>query len=97
MLIISLFGNKFLGVVPYLGFAGIFGTFYAAISFLNTYFLAKKGLPSLILIILLPLYFLALFFLPKNLLNLIWTNIVFSGIVACTYLGAFLLTVKARD
>lgn len=94
ILIVSLFGSKFLGVVPYLGLAGIFGTFYAAINFLSTYFLAKKSRSSLILIILLPLYFLTLFFLPKTLLNLMWTNIVFSSVVACTYLGAFFLTTR---
>ncbi len=94
ILISALFGARFLGVVPYLGLASIFGTFYAAISLLNTYFLAKKSRYALLLIILLPLYFITLFIIPKNLITIMWTNIVFSCIVACAYMGAFFLTTR---
>lgn len=87
----SLFGNTFLEVVPYLGLAAIFGMFYAAISLLNTYFLAKKSRSALILAVLLPFYLITLFFLPKTLMYLMWTNIIFSALVAASYLGAFFL------
>lgn len=94
LLISALFGDTFLQVVPYLGLASIFGAFYAAISFLNTYFLAKKSRFALILIILLPFYFISLFLIPKNLSYLMWTNIIFAGTVALFYLGAFLLSTQ---
>jgi len=92
ILISLLFGTKFLKVIHYLGLASIFGTFYTAISFLNTYFLAKKSRYALILAILLPLYLISLFIIPKSLLNIMWTNIIFAGIVAISYLGAFLVS-----
>lgn len=91
----SLFGNTFLEVAPYLGLAAIFGMFYAAISFLNSYFLAKKSRYALILAVLLPFYIITLFFLPKTLVYLMWTNIIFSALVAASYLGAFLLSSKS--
>ncbi len=91
VLVFALFGQKFLGVIPYLGLASIFGTFYTAINFLNTYFLAKKSRYALILIVLLPFYFIALFFFPKNIIDLVWTNIIFSALVTSVYFGAFLL------
>jgi len=87
----SLFGSTFMEVVPNLGLAAIFGMFYAAISFLNTYFLAKKSRYALILAILLPFYLITLLFIPKTLVFLMWTNIIFSSLVAASYLGAFLL------
>lgn len=90
----SLFGSSFLEVAPYLGLAAIFGMFYAAISFLNTYFLAKKSRYALILALLLPFYLITLFFLPKSLVYLMWTDIVFAALVAVSYLGAFLLSGK---
>ncbi|MBI4973719.1 oligosaccharide flippase family protein [Candidatus Roizmanbacteria bacterium] len=90
----SLFGSTFQDVVPFLGLAAIFGMFYAAISFLNTYFLAKRSRYALILALLLPFYLITLFFLPKTLVYLMWTNIIFSALVAASYLGAFLLSGK---
>lgn len=90
----SLFGNAFIEVAPYLGLAAIFGMFYAAISFLNTYFLAKKSRYSLILAILLPFYLITLFFLPKTLVYLMWTNIIFSALAAASYLSAFFLSFR---
>lgn len=88
----SLFGSTFLEVVPYLGLAAIFGMFYAAISLLNTYFLAKKSRYALTLAILLPLYLITLFFIPKTLAFLMWTNIIFSALVTTSYLFAFFLS-----
>ena len=87
--IISLFGSTFFAVVPYLGLAAVFGMCYAAISFLNAYFLAKKSPHALILAVLLPVYIISLIFLPKTLVYLMWTNIIFSFFVALSYFSAF--------
>lgn len=78
LLIQILFGSKFNSVLPYLGLASLFGTFYAAITFLNSYFLAKKHIGSYITILGIPFYILALFIIPKQIINVIYVNIIFT-------------------
>jgi len=86
-----LFGNRFQPVFPYLMLASIFGTFYTAINFLNNYFLAKKSLASIVLFLSIPFYIVFLFIIPKQLINIIQLNIIFSISVTVLYFSAFFL------
>ncbi len=90
MIVGILFGSKFISVVPYLGYAAVFGTFYAAINFFNTYFIAKKGRPALVLTIILPFYVIALLFVQKRLISIMSVDIFFAAVTAFFYLIAFL-------
>ncbi len=86
----SLFGKKFIGVVQYLSQASIFGTLYAGISFINSYFLAKNSIFALILPICIPIYIVFLFFLPKQIDNVIRLDIIFSIFVLLMYFLGYL-------
>jgi O-antigen/teichoic acid export membrane protein len=83
------FGNKFDAVAPYLAAASIFGSFYTTITFINNYFLAKKSRLSLMLCALIPVYFVLLFMIPRNLGTLIGLNIYFSLAILILYLVAY--------
>lgn len=84
-----LFGNKFDAVAPYMASASLFGTFYTTSSFVNNYFLAKKSNFSLMLFVLIPLYFILLFLIPRSLGSIISLNIYFSGAIMAVYLVAY--------
>ncbi|OGK08648.1 hypothetical protein A2767_00785 [Candidatus Roizmanbacteria bacterium RIFCSPHIGHO2_01_FULL_35_10] len=84
------FGSKFLAVLPYLSYASIFGSLYAGLIYLNSYFLAKEDSLALVIPILTPLYLLALFFIKKNILGIIQLNISFSFLVLLVYLTFYL-------
>lgn len=92
LLVNILFGNTYASVIPYLGLAGFFGSLYAAIHILNTYFLARKNKAGLILMCIIPVYFFTLFVLPKTLSTVMWVNIIYSVIAATSYMVAFFLT-----
>lgn len=89
-----LFGDKFKPVVPYLSLASLFGSLYAGIAFLNSYFVAKKDKFSLILPVFLPLYILLLFFGEKDVGYIMKLNIVFSFCIVVLYLLAYVRSVK---
>lgn len=80
------FGERFIAVAPYLKQASIFGSLYVAILFINSYYLAKQSSVSLILPILIPIYIVSLFFIKKQIADVMLLNIVFSGIVLSFYL-----------
>lgn len=99
MFIVAFLGKTFLPISRYLSYAAIFGISYFFISLANTYFLAKKSAYSLILFFLLTPYLIALFFIPKEFMYLIYLNSVFSGIAAIFYFIAWIKTLvynKAR-
>lgn len=83
------FGQKFNSVIPYLGYASIFGSLYTGITFVNNYFIAKKEKFALILPIMIPIYILFLFASGKNLLSVMRINIFFSTFVLGLYLIVF--------
>lgn len=88
--IVSLFfGARFQAVVPYLNQASIFGALYSAIQYINSYFLAIKSRFALLLFVLLPVYVILLFLIPRNLNQIIRLNILFSGFAVLSYLGAY--------
>lgn len=95
-LIHILFGSRFDSIVPYLGLAAIFGVGYSAITFFNSYFLAKKSKVSLLLVTLLPFYIIAFFLLPKSLLSIMYINIVFCAILTILY-SFFFFTHKSSS
>lgn len=83
------FGSKFDAVAPYLWAASLFGTFYTTITFLMNYFLAKRNNASLMLFFVMPVYFAALFLIPRTLVNIIMLNVYFSAFVVALYLVAY--------
>ncbi len=97
ILISLLFGNKFIRIAQYLGLAALFGTGYAAVTFLNTYFLAKKSIVSVFLGLLMPFYILALFFVPKQLVYIMYINIIFCAVATAAYLFAFFMEKKTSN
>lgn len=78
ILINVLFGNKFNSIVQYLGLASLFGSLYTLVNIFNNYYLAKNSKASLILAVLLPIYCLLLFIIPKTLTNIMYLNIYFT-------------------
>jgi O-antigen/teichoic acid export membrane protein len=89
-IITTFFGSKFSTVIPFLAQAGIYGSLYAGITFINNYFIAKKSMFGLILPIAIPFYFLGLFLTNHNLQNIFSLNIIFSAIVMAFYLLGWL-------
>ena len=73
----ALFGHKYFAVLPYLGLASIFGTFYSLINFMNTYFLAKKSAGALILPALCVPYIVCFFLFEKSFINVMNIDIYF--------------------
>ncbi|OGK18280.1 hypothetical protein A3G67_03225 [Candidatus Roizmanbacteria bacterium RIFCSPLOWO2_12_FULL_40_12] len=88
LLIQMFFGKRFLSVSPYLPQASIFGSLYSVITFINSYFLAKKSNFSLLLPLTIPIYATLLFLIPKEISSIMTLNIYFSLCVACLYLIA---------
>ncbi len=84
------FGNRFMTVLPYLSRAAIFGSLYAAVAFINNYYVAKKSSISLIAPIFVPIYFILLFLIKKNLDSIMQLNIFFTLTVTILYLGFYL-------
>jgi O-antigen/teichoic acid export membrane protein len=89
-LVAILFGSGYLKIAANLGLAGIFGTFYTLIVFMNGYFLAKKSKYSLIVALFIPFYLLSLYFTKSTISNVMNINIIFSGLISLCYLLAFL-------
>ncbi len=92
-----LFGNKFNAAIPYLSLASIFGSFYAAISFINYYFLAKKSRLALLLALFIPFYILFLFLIPRQLIQIMRLNIIFSAAMTTIYLIAYFMSRKGEN
>ncbi|OGK24684.1 hypothetical protein A3C25_01770 [Candidatus Roizmanbacteria bacterium RIFCSPHIGHO2_02_FULL_38_11] len=86
------FGSKFQAVAPFLARASIFGSFYAALTFLNSFYLAKNSPLALILPVLLPIYIVLFYLIPKKLSAITTLNIFFSAAVFLVYLAAYLIT-----
>ncbi len=99
VLISMLFGSKFEPIIPYLAQASLFGSFYTAISFINSYFIAKKSNYALILPICIPLYIVSLFILGKTVSLIYFLNISFAGIIALMYIIAwcYMILYNKRD
>lgn len=89
-LVTIFFGSKFVEVLPYLSKASLFGSFFTGISFMSYYFVAKKSYYGLILPLLIPFYVVSLFFIKKELSNIMDVNILFSLVVAVIYVGVYL-------
>ena len=81
-----IFTDKFLTILPYLNLAAIFGTLYTLIFILNGYFMAKKSVFSLTVIIVVPVYWVFLYILGKNLETIIFINIIAAVVIFCLYL-----------
>lgn len=72
------FGNKFISVLPYLSSAAIFGSLYTILNFVNNYYVARKSKVSLVIPILIPIYMVVIFFVGRNISEIILLNIFFS-------------------
>jgi O-antigen/teichoic acid export membrane protein len=77
-IITAMFGPQFLGVVPYLKWASLFGIAYVMMMFMMNYFLARKSGVSLIPAVLFPIYVMLLFTLGKDLQTIIFINVGFT-------------------
>ncbi len=96
LIIHLIFGAKFNELIPYLGYAGLFGFFYTAITFMNQFFLSKKSYFALILPAGIPIYIGLLFFLGKRIINIISLNIVFSSVISLLYLTAYVYHISSQ-
>lgn len=90
-IIMILFNNEFLRILPYASSAAIFGAFYSLLTIINGYFLSKKSRFSLIAVIFIPFYIISLLFFAKTITNVININLLFSGIITLFYFSALWL------
>lgn len=89
------FGKKFESVIPLLSSASIFGLFFAVITIMNNFYMAKKSYFSLILPLATPFYIMSLFLITRQLTAIIQLNIIFSIVVSAVYLLSFCRTMRS--
>lgn len=92
-IITALFGAKYFAVLPYLGYASIFGTLYSLINYINSYFLARKSPGAVILPIMFVLYIAAVFMFVRSLETMMQIDVYFSVAILIFY-GAYSLILK---
>ena len=85
-LLLLIFNEKYLSILPYLPKAAIFGSLYTLLSILNGFFVAKNSFYSLIITVAIIFYGVALFLFGKNIESIITVNITFSILCAFFYL-----------
>ncbi len=85
-IILTLFGEKYYAILPYLGYASIFGTLYSLINYINNYFLARKSMGALILPIMFVVYIGTVFTFGKTLETIMLIDIYFSVSIMLAYL-----------
>lgn len=90
-LLAVIFNEKYAAILPILPKAAIFGMLFVAINFFNGYFVAKKSLVSLAALPYIPFYALGLIFFGRNIGSVVKINLLFSGLIALTYLLFFIL------
>lgn len=90
-IIMILFNNEFLRILPYAPSAAIFGALYSLLTIVNSYFLSKKSHFSLITVIFIPFYVIGLLFFARTITSVINTNLLFSGIITLFYFSALWL------
>ena len=84
-----LFGKKFLPLLPYMEWAGLFGIGYVLMLFMMQYYLAKKSKITLIPAILFPIYLGFLFFYSKTLADVMLIDTLYTFIVTAIFLIIF--------
>jgi len=85
----TLFGTKFAHVLPFIEWAGYYGTTYVFLTFFMQYYLAKKQAISMVPGFLLPAYALALFFIPKSIADVMQINMIYTLTCVCVFLLYF--------
>ncbi len=83
------FGNKFDSIIPYLGYASLFGALYTAVGFFNNFFLAKKDSLALIPALLSPIYLFLLFYQTHTLSDVMRLNVWFMAGLTGVYIVAY--------
>jgi len=89
-IIFYLLSNRYLGILPFLSKAAIFGTFYTLITIINSYFLAKKSKLALIATAFVPFYGIFLFIFAKTITDVVNINLLIGGLIAGAYFIAAL-------
>ncbi len=84
------FGHAFDDVATHLGSAAIFGTLYSMIYFINSYFIAKGKLASLILLIGIPFYAFFLYTSARNIASITTIDNIFAIIMAVLYIITYI-------
>jgi len=87
-LINLLLGPKFDAVAPVLGFASVFGSLYAATTFINYYFISKKSYLSVMPFIVGLIYIPSLYFFGHTIQNLIAINIAAASLLMLLQIGS---------
>lgn len=90
-LLLLIFNEKYLFILPYLPKAAIFGSLYTLLSILNGFFVAKNSFYSLIITVAIIFYGVSLFLFGKTIESIININIFFSSLAVLTY---FLLSLR---
>ncbi len=84
-----LLGKKYLAIKTLLPKAAIFGTLYSIISIINSYFLARKSVFSIFLVVFIPFYVVSLFIFGKNIFNIININLILTLLLIVGYFAIF--------
>jgi len=85
----SLFSTKFSHVLPFIEWAGYYGTTYVFLTFFMQYYLAKKQAITMVPGFLFPLYALALLFIPKSIADVMQLNMIYALTCVCVFLLYF--------
>lgn len=92
-IITALFGAKYFAVLPYLGYASVFGTLYSLIYYINSFFLARKSPGALILPIMFVIYIAVVFMFVRSLETMMQIDIYFSVGILLLY-GVYSLLLR---
>ncbi len=84
-LVLLIFNQNYIKILPYLPQAAIFGIFFTIISFINGFFVAKNSNKALIITFCIFVYVIGLFIYAKSIFSLIKINVVFSIAIALIY------------
>ncbi len=84
------FGHAFDDVAAHIGSAAIFGTLYAMIYFINSYFIAKNNSASLILLIGIPFYAFFLFTSARTIGSITIIDNIFALIMVILYIITYI-------
>ena len=89
LIVDSLFGKDFWGVIPYLKWAAYFGTGYTLMTFMMYFFLAKKSKLSLLPVILFPVYLIILLNFSRVISDVMYISTFYTYINIAVFLLIF--------
>jgi O-antigen/teichoic acid export membrane protein len=85
IIVTTFLGNHYLPIVRYLGFAGLFGTSYSGIFFLNNYFLSRSSKLAVASTLFIPIYIFLLYIGIHSYKSILFVSTYFSCAIYALY------------